>query len=142
MSTHKQIAAYREILATRQQEHLRKTYGMTPVSARFVGKCGCGRIFGEGSGWKPGTPCRFDRGSLIVKFRGEGWWNLQCIDRVKTDEFRAAARYVREAAFRNGTWVAFDWTDDAKQAAIWREHLELDPAANERERVTDRQEVK
>jgi hypothetical protein len=141
MSTAKQINAYREILHTRQQEHLRKTYGMQPVAARFMGKCGCGRIFGEGSGWAAGTPCRFDRGNLIAKYKGEGWWNLSCIDTARQDEFKANARYVREALSRRG-WVAFDWTNEARQADLWREELEFDAEAAARERVTDRQEVK
>lgn len=137
MSTRRQIAAYREILQTRHDEHMVKTYGMLPIPARFIGKCGCGRIFGEGSGWMPGTPCRFDRGDKIAKFRGT-WWNLTCIDRVNREQFESSARYVREVRTREG-WKPFDWSDDPKTAAVWRETLEIQP--DERERVTDRQEA-
>ena len=44
MSTAKQINAYREIQALRLRDAQVKAYGMVPFAAKYVGKCGCGRI--------------------------------------------------------------------------------------------------
>jgi hypothetical protein len=146
MSTRRQIAAYREICNARHEDHMRKTYGMLPIPARFMGKCGCGRIFEERDGWTAGTPCRFGRGDKIARFRG-GWWNLQCIDRVKAEEFQQSARFVLEdvITLKDGTIKAFAkaWTNDPKEADIWSRNAadlaEIDPTNVER--VIDRSEL-
>jgi len=123
---------------------MRATYGMLPIKARFLGKCGCGRVFAERDGWPAGTPCRFGAGDLIVRFRG-AWCNLICIDRIKQDEFKASARFVLEdvITLRSGEVrrVPKAWTNDEAEAAKWRrlaeELSEIDPALVER--VIDRQ---
>jgi hypothetical protein len=125
--------AYKEICRKRVEDHQIKTYGMLPITARFDGKCGCGRIHpagtcvGYGYTLATDTPCKFTRGTQIVKFRGS-WWNVSCVERVLQEEFRASAKFVLEDVCkrRDGSikYIPKAWTNDPAEAAKWREMLD------------------
>jgi len=145
MSTLKQRMAYRELQAARLKDAQVKAYGMVPFAARHKGKCGCGKIHSAGEGWGSfvkDTPCGFLTGDKIVKFRG-AWWNVSCVDRVKLEEFRATAKYVRVVTFLSRLsgevrTVEKDWSNDLKDVERWREEIESEATPGREEKVVER----
>jgi hypothetical protein len=137
MSTARQIAAYREIKQTRLEENQRKAYGMVPIKARHPQACGCGRVYNISDGYgRDGVACSMRVGDRIVKFEGK-WMNVNCVENIKQDRFRATCRFVLEERTPKG-WRATGWTDDPKQAQTWRELCAMIDNPELGERVVDR----